>query len=428
MPYASEKKPKKTYIYFIIIIAVASLATLFSTLIIYRNSVRAAEESLKLQALGIAASLEPSLQAIHVKEGIFEEIVTDSSWEGIAFIALYDKSGLTLLHSNKNLVGRRIDSPDIKRSAGEDKPVFGYATLGTGEEIFILNYPIHTPDSVKVLRLALHPYPAQNITRQARFQAISILVTVVILWAMGFFFIKAVRRSDKLTAMMAERERLAVIGEMAAVLAHEIRNPLGSIKGFAQYLSEKSSDGKGELNVIVEEARRLERLTEDLLLFAKPSEVRTEEFNLHELVNESVRALQESERLKQTAITVNAEIPVDMMIVSDREKLKQILSNALQNAADAVNERGLIELKAEQTGDKIIIIVSDNGCGMDEGTRSMAFNSFFTTKAKGTGLGLAIVAKLAKALGGHAELKSKPANGTAFRIELPAALNKGRYE
>jgi two-component system, NtrC family, sensor histidine kinase HydH len=425
MSDTSEKKPKKTYIYFIIIIAIASLATLFSTLIIYRNSVRAAEESLKLQTLGIAASLEPSLQAAHVKEGIFKEIVTDSSWEGIAFIALYDRSGLTLLHSNENLVGRRIDSPDIKRSAGEDKPVFGYATLGTGEEIFILNYPIHTPDSVKVLRLALHPYPAQNITRQARFQAISILITVVVLWVMGFFFIKAVRRSDELTAMMAERERLAVIGEMAAVLAHEIRNPLGSIKGFAQYLTEKSVEGREELGVIVDEARRLERLTEDLLLYAKPSEVRTEEFSLRELANESVKVLQESHQVKPTEITVNAAIPEEMMIVSDREKLKQVLSNILQNAADAMNDRGLIELRAQQAGDKIIIIISDNGCGMDEETKSMAFASFFTTKAKGTGLGLAIVDKLTKVLGGRIELESKPANGTVFRIELPAALNKG---
>lgn len=428
MPDAGEKKPKKTHVYFIIIIAVASLATLFSTLIIYRNSVRAAEESLKLQALGIAASLEPSVQAAQVKEGIFKEIVTDSSWEGIAFIALYDKSGLTLLHSNENLVGRRIDSPDIKRSAGDGKPVFGHMILGTGEEIFMLNYPIHTPDSVKVLRLALHPYPAQNITRQARLQAISILITIVVLWVMGFFFIKAVRRSDELTVLMADKERLAVIGEMAAVLAHEIRNPIGSIKGFAQYLTEKSAEGKEELGIIVDEARRLERLTEDLLLYAKPSEARIEEFSLRELANESVKVLQESDRVKQTAITVNTAVPGDIMIVSDREKLNQILSNILQNAADAINEGGIIELRALQAGVKIIIIISDNGCGMDEKTKSMAFASFFTTKAKGTGLGLAIVDKLTKVLGGRIELDSKPANGTVFRIELPAALNKGRYE
>ena len=169
-------------------------------------------------------------------------------------------------------------------------------------------------------------------------------------------------------------------------------------------------------------------MTEDLLLYARPSEVRIEEFNLSELADELVKVLRESDRVKQTAITVSAEIPGDIVIVSDREKLKQILSNALRNAADAVNEGGFIEIRAEHAGDRIVIIISDNGCGMDEKTKSMAFKSFFTTKAKGTGLGLAIVDKLTRVLGGRIELESKPANGTVFRIELPATLNEGRYE
>jgi two-component system sensor histidine kinase HydH len=367
------------------------------------------------------------LQASRVKENIFKEIITEASWEGIAFIALYDRSGLTLLHSNENLIGRRVDLPDIKISADEGRPVFGRVTLGTGEEVFVLNYPIHAMDSVNVLRLALHPFPAQNIMRQARLQAISISVTVIVLWVMGFFFIRAVKRSYELTAMMAERERLAVIGEMAAVLAHEIRNPLGSIKGFAQYLAEKGTEGKGELGVIIDEARRLEELTEDLLLYARPSEVRVGEFNLSELVNELLEVLQESVRVKRYAVTVNAAIPGDMVVASDREKLKQILSNILQNAYDAVNEGGIIGLEAKQAGDKIIMTISDNGCGMDEKTKSMAFTSFFTTKTKGTGLGLAIVDKLTRVLGGQMEFESKPAEGTVFRIILPAALKDDRY-
>lgn len=233
---------KKTHIYLIIILAAASAATLLSTLIIHRNSLMSAEESLKLQAMGIAASLEPSLQTAHVKKNIFKEIVTSASWEGIAFIAFYDRSGLTFLHSNENMIGRSIDARDIKRAAYGKKPVFSRMTLGTGEKVFVLDYPIYAQSSVKVLRLALHQYPAQKIIRQARLQAINISALVVVLWVVGFFFIKAVRRADELTAMMAERERLAAIGEMAAVLAHEIRNPLGSIKGFAQYLSEKDTE------------------------------------------------------------------------------------------------------------------------------------------------------------------------------------------
>ena len=128
--------PKNTHVYLIVVLVIASVATLISTaIIIYRNSLEAAQESLKLQALGIAASLEPSLIEVKGKENIFRDIITEASWEGIAFMALYDRSGLTLLHSNEDLVGRKIDSPDIRRSADEEKPIFDNVTLGTGEEV-----------------------------------------------------------------------------------------------------------------------------------------------------------------------------------------------------------------------------------------------------------------------------------------------------
>ena len=116
-----SEKPKNTHVYLIIILVVASFATLISTIIIYNNSLGAAEESLRLQALGIAASLEPSLVDVKGKENIFRDIITEASWEGIAFMALYDESGMTLLHSNENLVGRKNDSPDIRKSATEEK-------------------------------------------------------------------------------------------------------------------------------------------------------------------------------------------------------------------------------------------------------------------------------------------------------------------
>lgn len=409
--------PKRTHIYLIVIIAVASIATIISTIIIYRNSLHAADESLKLQALGIAASLEPSLQVPNVNKNIFRDIITEASWEGIAFMALYDGNGVTLLHSNEKLVGKRIDSPEIKLTAATEKPVYDNMILGTGEEVFVLNYPIHAQYAVRVLRLALHPYPAQDIIRQARIQAISIAIAVVAIWIMGFFFIRTVKRSEQLSAMMAERERLAVIGEMAAVLAHEIRNPLGSIKGFAQYLSERGSEGKSELGVIVDEAKRLEHLTEDLLLYARPPEVRLEKFNLLEIAEEAVKSVRESVQ----HATVITQIRSDLEIVSDREKLKQILLNVLTNSAEAVPEGGLIEIKAQRTGDKILIIISDNGPGMDEDTRSKAFNSFFTTKAKGTGLGLAIVDKLSKSLGGTIDLRSE--HGTVFTLTIPQKMD-----
>jgi two-component system sensor histidine kinase HydH len=414
-----DKKRKKRYSYIVLILAAASLATLVSTAIIYRNSLHAAEESLRLQALGIAASLEPSIQTIKGKERLFPDIVTEAAWEGIAYIALYDRDGRTLLHSNMELAGRRSDLPDLKAAVNGNRPTSGYVTLGTGENVFALNYPVHFGKTINVLRIALHPYPAEDIIRQARFQAISIMIIVVVLWIIGFFLIRAVKRADELSLIMARKEHLAVIGEMAAVLAHEIRNPIGSIKGFAQYLSEHNTENHAELDIIINEAGRLERLTEDLLLYARPSEVRVLEFSLAELANETLGLIRESGRIKELNILTAVTIPDTLTISTDREKLKQVLVNLVENAVEAVSKNGSVELWAEKADNKIIIAVSDNGCGMDDTMKARAFESFFSTKAKGTGLGLAIVSRLIMAIGGEIDMSSAEGKGTRFTISLP---------
>jgi two-component system sensor histidine kinase HydH len=231
-----------------------------------------------------------------------------------------------------------------------------------------------------------------------------------------------VKKSDELTTMMAEKEHLAVIGEMSAVLAHEIRNPLGSIKGFAQYLAENSHSGSAELTVIINEAKRLERLTEDLLLYARPSEARAEVFNLAELVDEVIRDADASARTRQYALTLTREVPDGLMIISDRGMLKQILSNIIQNAVEASLRDGHIDIRASLAGNTITITIGDSGSGMDNKTRQRAFDSFFTTKAKGTGLGLAIVRRLLKTLGGKIDIRSTQGKGTIITVTLSAKL------
>ena len=418
----SAKGLRKTYLYIAAVLIAASVGILLSTVIIYNNSLNAADESLRLQALGIAASLEPSLQSIKGKGSIFSDILTGASWEGIAYIALYDKSGLTLLHSNETLAGRTFDSPEIKLAAAQNRPVYGYTTLLTEEKVFVMDYPLRVRDSFHILRVALHPYPAQDIVRQARLQAVSVSLIVLFLWIVGFFLVRAVKRSDELTAMMAEKEHLAVIGEMSAVLAHEIRNPLGSIKGFAQYLAENGHTGKDELTVIINEARRLERLTEDLLLYARPAGAKIEEFELRELVDETVLAASASERARQFCLNLTEHVPAALIIATDRGMLKQVLTNVIQNAVEASEKNGMIDISASLHGGNITIAVSDNGSGMSSEEKARAFDSFFTTKAKGTGLGLAIVERLLKTLGGGVHIRSAPGMGTVITITLSAKL------
>lgn len=415
------------YIYLALILIFATVIIASGVWITRKNALKAVEDSLKLQALGIAVSLEASLKdnyelriknsELRKQKNIFKEIITEGKWEGIAFIALYDKTGRIILHSNENLIGRRISDNFITDAAKTGNPLHRYVTLGTDERVFILYFPARVRNDVMILMIALHTYPVEGIVRQARVHTVGMIAVMAILWVTGALFIRMSKHSDELKSRMAERERLAVIGEMASVLAHEIRNPLGSIKGFAQYLREHNPDGSVEyLDIIISESRRLEVLTEDLLMYAKPIEILPVEFNLLELVRETLRSFDNEVLGKNISISLTGG---DFSVRADREKVKQIILNLIHNAADAVDDGGEIAVKVAMENGKGVIIVKDNGCGMDEADAAKVFQPFFTTKTRGTGLGLAIVDKLIKAMGGNVTVESAPGKGTVFTVEIP---------
>ncbi|MFO0752382.1 MAG: ATP-binding protein [Thermodesulfovibrionales bacterium] len=436
--------PKKGPLSVLIILIAATFVTATGTLLQYRRAVGATEDSLLSQALGIAVSLEASLKdrdlARDAAAGdLFRDIIAGGQWEGIAFLALYDGKGTTLLHSNKDLIGRRVEDPSLSSVAASGMPVHAYTTLGTGERVFVLYFPVHIQAAERVLRLAIHPYPAEKAVRGAQLQAASIFGVLVLLWILGCFLMRAVQRSEELKRTMAERERLALLGEMSSVLAHEIRNPLGSIKGFAQFLLEQTPAQRAEagsaaadeyLRVIVAESERLETLTADLLLYAKPVEVRRQTFSVRDLAEEVIASLRPSPE-EEGGAAVRHRISPGLTLTSDRDKLKQVLLNVVQNAVDAAGKNGRVEVRAGTSGapfGEAFITVEDNGCGMDQALQARAFSPFFTTKTRGTGLGLAIVGKLVQALGGSVELQSAPQKGTVVRIALPGGQGNSPLE
>lgn len=440
----AAKRPLKSHVALFILLIAATAATVASAALSYRHSRAAAEDALRYQALGAAASLEALL---HDSEGrplsrtVFRDIIAEGRWEGIAFIALYDKNGVTLLHSNENLLGRQAEDSSVLRAAGADGPSYHYLTLGTEERVFVMDYPLAVGSADGVLRVAVHTFPVEEALRRTRYQVMSMGLVIGLLWIVGAFFIRAARRSEELKERMAEKERMAALGEMAAVLAHEIRNPLGSIKGFAQYLKEheppgaapevlppglpqapsKTPEEQSPLDIIVSEAGRLEHLTEDLLLYARPVEVRPREFELRPLVDEVAQALATA-GADNSAVTVHVQAPEGpggIVLNTDRDKLKQVLLNVMQNAYDALERGGALELRSRDRGSAVVIEVQDSGCGMDAEARAKARAPFYTTKAQGTGLGLAIVDKLVKALGGGLAIESAPGAGTTVRITVP---------
>jgi two-component system sensor histidine kinase HydH len=404
-----------------------TVITTASVSLSYRSALRGSGDALKLMALGVAVSLEATLSRMEKgRETLFSDIITEGRWEGIAFIALCDNQGRTLLHSNTHLINRRMNDSQISRVSEKGTPLHDYATLGTGERVFVLYFPVHLPEGGAVLKLALHTYPAEKILREARTQAALIFFITLALWVMAFFFIRAMKRSERMEKRIADREQMAVLGEMASTLAHEIRNPLGSIKGFAQYVMEQDyQKSRQYLDIIVAESQRLEVLTEDLLRYAKPATDTPVIFGLPELVDEVVN-LETPAGPSDKDIRWTIDVPRGLTIKTDRDKVKQILINLLRNSRDAVGERsgteGTISVSAEAERGAVRIIIEDNGPGMGRKTLDSARQPFFTTKTKGTGLGLAIVEKLCRSLGGSLELRSEKGQGTTVRIHLPKVI------
>lgn len=369
--------------------------------------------------MALSSTIETSLTRYGLRQEIFKDIILSERWEGIAFLAFYDREGVTILHSNEKLINTKINASKLESTLNAGIPEFSYVVLGTGENVFILDIPVVIQRKEGVLRIALHAYPSQTIIEKARVLFISVSGMLVLFWIITILFIRSLRKRLKLESLVAHNERMAMLGRMASVLAHEIRNPLGSIKGFAQYLKEHSGkiDERTEksINIIIDESNRLELLTEDLLIYARIDELRTEKIDVISLIRDVITSL----AVKEREILINFNLPERLMIVSDKEKLRQVIFNLLQNSIDAIGSKGKISLSVKKDDHFVEITVSDTGKGIGRDEIERIFTPFYTTKVRGTGLGLAIVDKLVKVLGGSIRVESEPNRYTTFIMKVP---------
>lgn len=220
-------------------------------------------------------------------------------------------------------------------------------------------------------------------------------------------------------------DRLAAVGELAAGVAHEIRNPLAAISGSVQILlDEFPSDNPSRQfgDVILKEVHRLNGIVEDLLYFAKPSTNYLLQVNLNELVEETLVLLEPS--MKKDLITLTKDLDPTIYPVSvDAGLIKQVFVNLLLNAVQALPHQGgkvSVSTRALQNG--IEIAISDTGEGIEAGNLSRIFDPFFTTKDRGTGLGLAVSSKIIEIHHGHIRVESRPGMGTIFTVFLPKGI------
>lgn len=241
--------------------------------------------------------------------------------------------------------------------------------------------------------------------------------------------IRALR--EKISSM----EKMAALGEMAAKVAHEIRNPLLAIGGFAKRLIREITDEKLKeyVRVIVEETRRLENILNETLSFVRPQPLAKTEFNVSNLIYDIANLTEATLKEKNNNLII--QIERDFLLLGSYDKLKEVLLNLVSNAHEAT-EGGTIIIRVKKPQDKLseeerereffVIEVEDNGTGISKENLKKIFNPFFTTKITGTGLGLAIAKKIIEEHGGIIKVDSELNRGSIFSVYLPILKEGGK--
>ena len=232
------------------------------------------------------------------------------------------------------------------------------------------------------------------------------------------------KSQDELRTMEAHLkrvEKMAYMGEMAAGLAHEIKNPLASLVGCIQLLKEDlhyAPDQERLMEIVLRETDRLSTLVNDFLFFARPPAGKPEKINLESAIHE-IAELFEKDMNRTGTVDLSLKLPADVWVVMDPTHLSQVLWNLLLNAAEAIKGDGKIEIQAVALKNgRVNIRIGDNGCGMAPDLVQSIFDPFFTTKSQGTGLGLSIVHRILESYGSRLDVFSELGVGTTFSFAL----------
>ncbi len=246
-------------------------------------------------------------------------------------------------------------------------------------------------------------------------------------------FFKDLTRVEQLEERERLRDRLAALGEMAAAIAHEVKNPLAGIEVMAGLLRRRlanQADAQSMLNDIINEAKMANAIVLEVLEFVRPIRLQVEQVALDRVIHDALYMADSLVSRGQTRVLLEAS-PDLPAIEGDPHQLRQLFTNLLSNAYEALNGAGTVTLSAYHvpvdahdplsTTPTIVVDISDDGPGVPEDLRDRIFSPFFTTKPRGSGLGLAIVRKIIDAHDGRISVSALPTGGARFRVVLPVA-------
>jgi len=267
--------------------------------------------------------------------------------------------------------------------------------------------------------LEFEPKVANELVAGARQSFIISAATSGIMMVAALIAFVLLRRREITEEQLARERHLATLGEMSAVLAHELRNPLASLKGHAQLLAETLPEGekpKQKADRVVHEAIRLENLTSDLLEFVRTGKIEPTPGD------PSGPLRRASAEVDSARIEVDAsDAPSAWRIDSDR--MQQVLANLLRNAVQASPDDARVRARVSQEGSTLVYEVSDSGDGISDGDENAIFEPFKTSRVRGTGLGLAVAKRVVELHGGTIRAHNQREGGAVFRIVLPEKIS-----
>jgi len=381
----------------------------------------------------LPSGLDGAGALLDASEAVFAEL----GWK-VAFTEIIPEGSVTLrmVAPEHDPVGDYGRSLIGVRKPLSETPVMA-EVLRTGEPLFLDNLPttqkgpvgsaVALSDSMERGRVAPSVWcPIRVGTKVTHVLA----VTGADLTAHDFVAIQlfsaqlaAAHRLQALRLEMVHRERFAAVGEMAAVLAHEVRNPLGAMFSALGTLARAEPGRSGEwrplLAILQEEAERLQRLVTDLLDFARPTTAVLESTLLRPIVLDAVHAAQHDAAFGLAEPVVSVVVAEGLQVQTDRVLLRRVLVNILVNAFQHVRRRGAVRVDAVVTQSGVSLSVHNDGAPVPEVVATKVFEPFFTTEPRGTGLGLAIVRRVCTDIGAGVEILPDE-KGATFLLRLPA--------
>lgn len=264
--------------------------------------------------------------------------------------------------------------------------------------------------------LAATDLPGEFLTGEADPHRLALTVSALDSAGGRIVLLHDITEAHRLTSQAARSERLALMGEMVAQLAHQLRTPLAAALLYAGNLETPGLAEASRISIAgktVDRLRHLERLIRDMLMFARGEALGREQMDTRDLLDEIRQTIEPIAAARSVLFAVKEESE-SVLFTGNRKELAGALENLLENALQAAGAKGEVLLEVRSTPERLDFIVRDNGAGMEPAVVSRLFEPFFTTRETGTGLGLAIARGVARAHGGGIEVSSEPGRGTEF--------------